>query len=141
MLWTDLTTGLPDWYVWLIVCFIGLAIGSFTTCVIYRVPRGLSIWRNADNTQQHRSFCPICRHPLGLRDLVPVFSWVLQRGRCRYCHASIGFLYPMVEVGVLACVILLHIWLKFSIAFLLSIALIPCVMAVVATLLRKKTRL
>lgn len=141
MMWTDLTSDLPAWYVWLIVSCIGLAIGSFTTCVIYRVPRGLSIWRNKTSDQEHRSFCPVCHHALGLRDLFPVFSWLAQQGKCRYCQSPISSVYPLVEIGVLACVLVLHAVMGFSILFLLCVVLIPCVMAVAACLLQKKTGL
>ena len=46
-----------------------------------------------------RSVCPTCRHQLAARDLVPVVSWLLLRGRCRYCAAAIGWHYPAAELG------------------------------------------
>jgi leader peptidase (prepilin peptidase)/N-methyltransferase len=70
----------------------GLAIGSFLNVVMHRVPRGESIVRP-------RSRCPQCRTQLTERDNVPVVSWVLLRGRCRTCRASIPVRYPLVELG------------------------------------------
>jgi leader peptidase (prepilin peptidase)/N-methyltransferase len=49
-----------------------------------------------------RSRCPSCGAALGVRDLVPVLSWLALRGRCRRCGARIGTLYPAMELGALA---------------------------------------
>jgi prepilin signal peptidase PulO-like enzyme (type II secretory pathway) len=45
-----------------------------------------------------RSMCPHCKHQLAERDLVPLFSWLSLRGRCRYCHKPISWQYPVVEL-------------------------------------------
>ncbi len=69
----------------------GLIIGSFLNAVIYRLYAGKSI---ADG----RSQCPHCGHDLTVFDLVPVFSFLWLRGRCRYCHKPISWQYPVVEL-------------------------------------------
>lgn len=69
----------------------GLAVGSFLTVVIERIPRGQSIVRP-------RSACSRCGRQLAFRDLVPVLSWLLLRGRCRWCAEPIPAFYPLVEV-------------------------------------------
>ncbi len=61
----------------------GLIIGSFLTVVVDRVPRGASIVSPG-------SACGSCGLRLGFRDLVPVFSWLALRGRCRRCRTNIG---------------------------------------------------
>ncbi len=69
---------------------LGLAIGSFLNVVIYRM-----------NTHQPfggRSKCLSCRHTLAWYDLVPLFSFLVLKGRCRYCKAKISFQYPIVEL-------------------------------------------
>jgi leader peptidase (prepilin peptidase)/N-methyltransferase len=71
-----------------IFALYGLLIGSFLTVVVDRVPRGVSI-------VQPGSACGNCGLRLGPRDLVPVFSWLFLRGRCRKCHTSIG-IEPLV---------------------------------------------
>src|SRR5438309_115761 len=74
------------------VCaLIGLAVGSFLNVVIYRVPRKESVVRP-------RSRCPGCGTQLAERDNIPVFSWLLLRGRCRTCSMPISVRYPLVEV-------------------------------------------
>jgi leader peptidase (prepilin peptidase)/N-methyltransferase len=101
----------PSLY-WLMVAMWGLVLGSFTTCVLYRVPRGISLWRQPDGS--YRSFCPSCHTELRPIDLIPVFSWALQRGRCRYCGVKFGAFYPMVEVLVLIGTLLLAFGLQES---------------------------
>lgn len=75
----------------------GIVIGSFLNVVIYRVPLNLPIAHGA------RSMCPKCGHMLHAPDLVPVFSYLFLKGKCRYCHAPISKRYPLVELltGVL----------------------------------------
>lgn len=70
---------------------IGLMIGSFLNVVIWRVPRGESV-------VSPPSACPRCQHEIRPRDNVPVVSWMLLRGRCRDCAASISARYPAVEL-------------------------------------------
>lgn len=62
---------------------LGLLIGSFLTVVVDRVPRGASVVAPG-------SACGACGLELGPRDLVPVFSWLALRGKCRRCKAKIG---------------------------------------------------
>lgn len=72
-----------------VICALyGLLIGSFLTVVVDRVPRGASV-------VQPGSACGNCGLRLGVRDLIPVFSWLALRGRCRQCHTSIG-IEPLV---------------------------------------------
>lgn len=78
---------------------LGLAVGSFVNVVSLRLPRGLSIVKR-------RSRCPECRHPLAWYDLIPILSFGLLRGRCRYCQTKIGWQYPLVELGTALLVVL-----------------------------------
>ncbi len=70
----------------------GLIIGSFLNVVIWRVPRG-------ENLNHPGSHCPRCGHRIRPWDNVPVISWLLLRGRCRDCQASISARYPLVELA------------------------------------------
>ena len=69
---------------------LGALIGSFANVVIYRVPRGESIAFPG-------SHCPNCERPLTAWDLVPIFSWLALRGRCRGCKEGIALRYPLIE--------------------------------------------
>lgn len=86
-----------------VVLFLGLILGSFSTALIYRVPRGIS-WVFDRRLDTARSACPSCHSLLSVPDLVPVFSWLFLRGRCRHCAAPIGIVYPLSEfVCVVGC--------------------------------------
>lgn len=71
----------------------GLLIGSFLNVCIYRIPIKISIVKGNEG----HSFCPHCKHSLGALDLVPLFSYLFLRGKCRYCKAPISGRYPLVE--------------------------------------------
>lgn len=72
---------------------LGACIGSFLNVVVYRVPEGglkalaSPLW----------SYCPSCKHRLSANDNIPVFGWMLLRGKCRYCRQPISARYPIVE--------------------------------------------
>jgi leader peptidase (prepilin peptidase)/N-methyltransferase len=74
------------------VVALGATVGSFLNVVIARVPAGESVVRP-------RSRCPGCRSPIAWYDNVPVVSWLVLRGRCRRCGASIPFRYLAVELA------------------------------------------
>jgi len=84
-----------------VLALLGLIMGSAVTAIAWRVPRGLS-WARG------RSACTNCHTPLGPRDLVPVFSWLLARGRCRFCGTVISWRYPLTEVLCATWAVLLH---------------------------------
>jgi leader peptidase (prepilin peptidase)/N-methyltransferase len=72
-------------------------VGSFLGVLITHLPeRAPILWG--------RSRCDACETVLAPRDLVPVASWLLARGRCRYCGHSLGWFYPAVELAALAVV-------------------------------------
>ena len=71
---------------------VGAAFGSFLNCAAWRIAHGESFLRG-------RSRCPACLHELGLTDLVPVFSWLFLRGRCRHCGQKISARYPLTELA------------------------------------------
>ena len=102
---------------------LGLLVGSFLNVVILRLPERMAAgWRQeardvlemeADATPlppgivREPSHCPQCKHRLAASDNIPLFSWLLLRGRCRYCKAAISIQYPLVELlsGLLSAVI------------------------------------
>lgn len=75
-----------------IIAFLaGAIIGSFVTLASWRLPRGQDIVFKP-------SYCPQCGATLTLRELIPLLSWSMQRGRCLHCSASIGARYPLTEL-------------------------------------------
>ncbi len=83
----------------ILMLIIGCIFGSFFNVVGYRVPKGLSIVSPG-------SFCPKCNHNLKWYELIPVFSYIIQKGKCRSCHEKISLIYPIIELttGVLFAV-------------------------------------
>jgi leader peptidase (prepilin peptidase)/N-methyltransferase len=75
-----------------VVFLPALAVGSFLNVVASRLPIGRSV-------STPRSACPHCDAPIRPRDNIPLLSYLLLRGRCRDCRASIGWRYPTVELG------------------------------------------
>ncbi|WP_424681517.1 prepilin peptidase [Frateuria sp. YIM B11624] len=105
---------LPLW-LWLVCAgVLGLLVGSFLNVVILRLPARLEAqWRREAQQElaleaadeplppgivRESSHCPHCKHPLSAADNIPLFGWLLLRGRCRYCRAPISIQYPLVEL-------------------------------------------
>lgn len=86
---------------------LGLCFGSFGNVVALRMPKEESI-------VLPRSHCPHCKHSLGVLDLIPVFSFLFLRGRCRYCQGKISWQYPLVELlcGVVFAALFIHLGLS-----------------------------
>lgn len=76
----------------LIFFIIGTLFGSFFTLAVYRIPLGKDI-------THERSYCPNCNHKLGVLDLIPILSYLLLRGKCRYCKQKIRIRYLVLELA------------------------------------------
>lgn len=88
---------------------LGLAFGSFLNVCIYRLPLGISVVTPA-------SKCPTCGTPLKFYDNVPVLGWILLRGRCRSCKATISPRYVVVELLTASLFLLCYAKLGLSVA-------------------------
>ncbi len=74
----------------LLIFIIGLCIGSFINAFQYR--------QEIRRKNTGRSFCPKCKRQLAWHDLIPVVSWIILLGKCRYCKKQISTQYPLVEL-------------------------------------------
>lgn len=78
-------------YFYALLFLLGLVFGSFITMASYRLgfdkPKSLV----------GRSKCPKCNHILGISALIPLFSYLFQLGKCKYCRAPISARYPLTE--------------------------------------------
>jgi len=79
-----------NYFLGFFIFFFGASIGSFLNVLIDRLPQ--------DKKITGRSYCDHCRHQLALYDLIPILSFFLLKGRCRYCGKKISFQYPLVEL-------------------------------------------
>lgn len=95
---------------------LGLAVGSFLNSIIYRLDTGESIVKT-------RSHCPYCKKTLSWFELIPLVSFILQKGRCRHCKKPISLQYPLVELatGVLFAFIGFNVFWLFVISCLIVI--------------------
>lgn len=104
----------------------GLVVGSYLNVLIHRLPRGKS-------TVLPRSSCPYCQGAIKARDNLPVVSYLLLRGRCRYCKAPISSRYPLIEA--LIAILFVSSFLKFGIEPQLAHAVIfACSMVLLAAI-------
>ena len=82
---------MPSWF-WIVFLFaIGCCVGSFLNVVIYRLPRDKSL-------VSPPSSCPSCGKHIRFYDNIPLVSWLLLRGKCRYCKARISPRYFVIEL-------------------------------------------
>ena len=95
-------------FLYIIIFLYGIVIGSFLNVCILRIPR-------KENIASH-SHCMTCGRKLGWRDMVPVFSYIFLRGRCRQCGAKISIQYPLIEAlnGVLYVIVFMANGFTFS---------------------------
>lgn len=77
------------------IILLGMASGSFITMASYRL--SVENQKTVDLLLKPSS-CPKCHHRLGVANLIPIFSWILQKGRCSFCHSKISIRYPLIEM-------------------------------------------
>lgn len=89
---------------YILVFLYGIVIGSFLNVCIYRIPK-------EEDIVKERSHCMTCGHTLRWYELIPVFSYLLQRGRCRSCGTKLSIQYPLMEAinGVLYVIIIYRV--------------------------------
>ncbi len=80
--------------IYVFIILVGLAFGSFASLVIHRLHTRDKSLLGA------RSFCPKCATQLGVRDLVPVFSYLVNKFKCRFCKKPISVRYPLLELSM-----------------------------------------
>ncbi|NLC68405.1 MAG: prepilin peptidase [Clostridiaceae bacterium] len=107
-----------------LVFVLGLVVGSFLNVCIYRVPRKESVVVGA-------SHCTRCGRNLKWYDMVPVLSYILLKGRCRFCKGRISLRYPAVEFLNGITWLILHIIFGLSVWFVIScivVSFIYCIL-------------
>ncbi len=93
-----------------IVFILGLVIGSFLNVCIYRIPAGESIVFDA-------SHCTKCGNRIKWYDLIPVLSYLILLGKCRYCKEKISLQYPCIELINGIAYLGIYLWLGLTIWF------------------------
>ncbi len=98
------------------IFIFGLIVGSFLNCIIWRVSIKKSFLKG-------RSICPKCKHQLNFFDLIPLFSFLALKGKCRYCQKKISWQYPLVELatGFIFLLVSILFWNNLSLMIFLLI--------------------
>ena len=113
-------------FVLLIVLAVGLVFGSFVTCMSYRLPLEQDVVLKP-------SFCPCCQAKLTPKELIPLFSWLMSKGKCIHCHNPISIRYPLIELTTMAAFGAIYarygIGLEAIILALMSVALLIMIVA------------
>lgn len=104
---------------------LGTILGSFYNVVAYRLPKGESIIYPS-------SHCPNCGHKLKPWELIPIFSFLLQRGKCTNCKTKISWFYPLSEI--ICGILFVLAYLSFGISLELIIALTFISMLIIVVL-------
>jgi leader peptidase (prepilin peptidase) / N-methyltransferase len=98
----------------IIIAILGLALGSFVNALVWRL-RQQETAKDKKATDKYsitkgRSQCTRCGHKLSAGDMIPVASWLLLRGRCRYCEEPISWQYPLVELATATLFVLSYVY-------------------------------
>ena len=110
-----------------IVFIYGLVFGSFFNVVGYRLPNNLSIMN------PRGSFCPKCHHELRWFELIPVLSFLIQKGRCRKCKDKISLFYPIIELSTGILFLLSYLTFGLTTEFVISLLISSYLIIVVVS--------
>jgi leader peptidase (prepilin peptidase) / N-methyltransferase len=91
--------GAPPLLQSVMLTLLGLIAGSFLSVLVIRLP-------DREPVAWARSKCLTCSHTLGVRDLIPIASWLICRGTCRFCGERISLFYPAIEISA----VILALW-------------------------------
>ena len=101
-------------YLIIVIFIFGTLFGSFFNVVGYRLPKGLSIVHPG-------SFCPKCNHKLRWYELIPLFSFFIQKGKCRMCKCQISLFYPCIELLTGILFVISYLFFNLTPEFLIAI--------------------
>lgn len=103
---------------------LGTILGSFYNVVAYRVTKGESILFPA-------SHCPKCNHKLRPWELIPVFSFILQGGKCSSCKCKISLFYPLAEIVCGILFVLCYLSFGISLELIIAITFVSMIIIIV----------
>lgn len=96
----------------LVLILLGLAFGSFVNALVWRIYKQSKQKKQSNkySITKGRSMCVHCGHVLSAKDLIPIFSWLSLKGRCRYCSKPISIQYPLVELTTTVLFVVLYLF-------------------------------
>ena len=131
-----------DYILYILIFCIGALFGSFFTLAVYRIP----IRQDITHT---RSYCPKCNHKLGFLDMIPILSYAVLGGKCRYCKEKIRPRYILLEILSGVVFVLFALSIKFSLftintqslVYLIAGALYIATMFIIAGIDKERIRI
>ena len=102
---------------YIIIFIIGLIFGSFLNVLIYRLPLEISLFKPLGST------CTHCKHRIKWHENIPVFSYLLLKGKCSNCSKPISIIYPFVELTTALVTLLLYMnyWLNWELIVIIAL--------------------
>ena len=102
----------------ILILILGLSLGSFVNALVWRMRQKELVSEGKGSKRlvkqlsmpNSRSMCPNCHHTLSVVDLVPVFSWLMLGGKCRYCSKPISWQYPIVELATAVLFVISYVY-------------------------------
>jgi len=112
----------------LLFFIFGAFIGSFLGVLADRIPRSETIIKG-------RSHCEFCKKELKWLDLIPIFSFLFLKGKCRYCHKKLSWHYPIIELttGILFALTFLFLRSGFTISLLFYLIIVSSLIVIFFT--------
>lgn len=107
MLNTIMITPFITCYFVFLAMLLGACMGSFLNCMAWRIVHN-------EPVSGGRSHCDVCNHTLGIADLIPIISYTVHRGRCRYCGAKLSKIHLIAEI--ISAMLFAAVLLKFDIS-------------------------
>jgi prepilin signal peptidase PulO-like enzyme (type II secretory pathway) len=130
-------------FIYFALTIVGLCLGSFAGASVWRLrssqlrddkkigePVDESEYKRLEKLTKHKkiaadhSVCLDCNYRLEWYDLVPLFSWLLLRGKCRKCRKPIGYMEPLIEIGVAVFFVLSYMFWPYSLSNTIGILML-----------------
>ncbi len=113
-------------YYYILFFLFGLCFGSYYGVLGYRVPKG-------EDTFKSRSHCDNCHHSLKWYELIPLFSYFFQKGKCNYCQKKLSCFYPILELGTAILFTVSYYSYGFSLELITSLTLVSLFIIVIVS--------
>lgn len=113
-------------YIYIMFFIFGVCLGSFYNVLGMRLPKGESIVKP-------KSHCPKCQHELTWYELIPIISFLIQKGKCRKCHTKLSLFYPIIELSTGILFLISYHSFAFRLELLTSLILVSLFMIVIVS--------
>ena len=107
-------------YLTILFAILGLVMGSALNCLALRIAAGKK-WSGSE-----RSECPHCHHVLTPLELIPLLSWLIQKGKCRHCGANVSKRYPITEAVLAAAYAALFLKYGLTVSLVSPLVFVSC---------------